>query len=547
MGAAILGLLVLLPLYTLALKPAWRHYRLERALDQAATFDAEQDYRNLLLSLYRAAQLGQDDIEAWQRIAGYLSKVGDEQAISARQQVVDLAPGNMQARLDLAADALRFGRLKVGQDALDPVVLSAAELDARYLRLASSIALHLGDIETMKAHLRELLRLTPDDTQAALDLAIAQAWSPDATERAAGRSALDDLLDQPTVRVRAALELLKDAARQQDGPRAAALVERLLATFPAPPTTTDRPAVPLAPLEDVIARLKYSAQDHDTDVAALAAWLSSVRRSDEALRWLQSLAPARIHDSAITEIYTELLLSTGQLGLAVDPLLDATFGPISSDTLLLATGAQRLAVTNHPNAADVAWTEALTIAKTASHNGELRVLARLASIWQRPAWGEAALQAVVTRSPQAFWAYAALHDQWVAAGKTELVWSLLSQWVQRDPHNIDVVTAWLRLGLARPETQGRIRSLAAERLEGLPASPRTLAAQAAWAWLREDSAKARELLQAAGPGARQNPDAAFFVALIERPARPLESLPVLRQLQLLPEERNLLTQGLPKP
>src|SRR5690606_20560348 len=152
------------------------------------------------------------------------------------------------------------------------------------------------------------------------------------------------------------------------------------------------------------------------------------------------------------------------------PLRNAIFGPISTDTLLLALGARRLHDTSHPNAAREAWNEAVQQALRAPHNGELRVLARLAHLWRNPAWAETALTGVITRTPQAFWAYAALRDQWRAAGQTDQLWQLLDQWVRRQPDSIDVVTAWLRLGAALPRQRAELEAQAETRLAALPRS-----------------------------------------------------------------------------
>ncbi len=541
MGVALVGLAVLLPLHSLWIKPALNRWRLERTMEQAARYDAAQDYRNLLLSLSRAAQLSSHDIETWRRIADYLSGIGDNQVISARQRVVHLAPGDESARLALAADALRFGRLKIGQDALEPLPLNEVERDARYQRLAGSIALHLGDISAMKTHLAQVIALRPADHEAALDLAIAQTWSLDPAERQQGRARLETLLTEPTFRVRAAVELIKDTARAQDGPRAAALIPRLNQALPVDPAEVAPATLDRAPpLDQLIARLQLNARSSDTDIAVVADWLLSVRRNDAALAWLQSFAPERLHGTAITEIYTELLLTGGQLGPAVRPLLDGTFGPISSDTLLLALGARRLQETNHLNAAKTAWDEAVASANGASHNGELRVLARLATLWQQLDWSQSALQAVVVRSPQAFWAYAALRDQWVATGETERVWSLLNQWVQRDAGNLDVVSAWLRLGNALPGMRERLLDQAADRIDELPESPRTTAIRAGWLWIQGQADAARDLLSSAGPDLPANPDSAYWCALVSGSSYPGTDFPALAQLALLPEERALL-------
>ncbi|MCF3648521.1 tetratricopeptide repeat protein [Synoicihabitans lomoniglobus] len=536
-GVLVLAGLIILPAFKFWIGPAIKTWRVERAIDQAAAFDAAQDYRNLLLSVRRVSTLGSTDVEVWRSVAGYLSKLGDPNAIAARRQVIALTPRDHEAQVELAADALRFGEITLGQQALEAVPDTVARRDATYQRIAGTLALYLGDVENMKSHLAEVITLDPQDATARFDLAAAQLWSPRSEDRATGRATLDELLSNPDQRVRAALELLKDAARDHDGRRAADVVERVIQRFPPLPIR----ATGASDLDRMIAALQLASRTQPGDAALLASWLSDIRRGTDAMGWLKVLpAETRLH-VAVREVTTELALRLNDFDTATELLLQGTFGPISSQTLVLALSARQLEIRQRTTACQVAWTEAIATAATDRRPGSLRVLARIALLWGKPAWVEAAVNKAIDQSPQSFWAFSILRDQWLTQGETKKLWELYDRWVQRQPEDLNVVSQWLRLGSALPDARAALDARAESYLQQLPASPRTTAALAGWRWRQGREAEARSLLAQAGEGVYYNPDSAFWAAVITGSTEPVRDFPALARLQTLPVENALLT------
>ncbi len=519
-------------------RPAWNNWRLERTLAQAKAYEAAQDYPQLMIALRRAAQMGSSDIETWKRIADTLSRLGSEQAVVARGNVVALAPDDWESRIAYATEALRFGQTAQARDALD-VNSTEFNRDVAYERVAARLALLLGDHTSVTEHLHALLELDPENNEARLLLALVQAWSLDATTRATGQAGLENLLDAPPQQVRASLELLKFAARQRDGALAARIVALLRRKLPPAPKSHSG----ADELETVIVQLQTAAATDPDDASTLAAWLGEIRRKPAALAWLQSL-PAEIRDQpAPMQTAAELALAENQLDAAFDYLRRGALGPLPTPTILLMLSARQLHQIGRNDIANETWKSAIRLAEASPADYPLRTLSRIASIWQQATWARDTLEAALTRNPNAWWAYEALREQALAQADATRLWQLYDRWIERQPDNLAVVNPWLRLGMVLPVADTRLTQRAPELLDALPASPAAFATRAGWLWHEGLQNEAEVALQKAGDATSLSADAAYWVALVAPVADPLKTFPQLTRLTLLPAEAELLAQA----
>ncbi|WP_221031759.1 tetratricopeptide repeat protein [Actomonas aquatica] len=516
--------------------PRLQTWRVDRTLAQANAFAAEQDYRNVLLAIRRASQLGSQDVAVWRRIADYLTQLGSPEALQARQTVTALDPTDLHARVELAQTALLFGDYKTSQSALE-AAKALAPSSTTYQEAAATLALYLGDVDQLKTNLTALVSADPSNTQAAYDLAIARLWSPDATERRNGLDTLTVLLAQPELRVRVTLDLLKDTARNQDQPQLVALFPHLVDALDYPTAFTAR----TTNLNTLILGLKTTALDDPADVARVADWLADIRLGRDALQWVHTL-PAELREHPrVAEIAAEISLREGIPAASAHYLLQNAFGDLPPEAAVLATGARQLEAHNRLAAAQAAWDEAINLASDARDPNALRVLARVGALWGRNDWTQQALRAALKRNPNAFWAYAGLRDQLLAADNANALWKLYQQWIERQPDDLTVVIQWIRLGTSLPQVPTELEREATRRLLALPASPRRDAALAGWHHLHGETALARELLQRAGNVVDREPDAAYWAALIDRPLDPNRRFPALSRLLLTYEERRQLS------
>ncbi len=534
--AVVLGLLAW-PVVQFWGLPRLKDWRVERTMAQAAEFATEQDYRSLLLSIRRVSQMGSRDVAVWRRIAGYLTQLGSPEALRARETVAKLAPPeDLVAQVELAQTALLFGEYQTSQAALDAAKQIAAS-SADYQKAAATLALYLGDVATLKTNLAALVAADPANTTAAYDLALARLWSRDAVERQQGLDALVALLDVPDYRVRATVELLKDAARTQAPEQLDRVMPDILRALDFPARTTTA----AADLPRLLLGLKTTAKDNAADVAMVAHWMADIRLGRESLQWIHTLPAAIADQPVVQEAAAEIAIKENIPTATSYYLLENALGELPPEASVLAAGAQQLHASNRLAAAEAAWDEAVDIASTARNPGALKVLARVATLWGRPKWAEEALRAAIRRSPDAFWAYAALRDQLLERDAPHELWALYGDWIIRQPEDITVVNQWLRLGCALPQARDELIRRAPTLLADLPHGPRTDAARAAWAWETGDLDTAREFLRRVGESVDHAPDAAYWAAVIEQPAAPNQRFPALARLQLLSIERARLT------
>ncbi len=543
-AAVLLALgLILWPLVQFWGLPRLKAWRVDRTMQQAAGFHAAGDYRNLLISIRRASQLGSRDLAVWRNIAGYLTELGAPDALRARETVIRLAPADdLAAQVELAETALLFGDYKTSQAALQ-AASAVADSDAAYQQAAATLALYLGDIAEMKRNLAALVAADPDNLAAAYDLAAARLWSHHADERQLGIDALLDLLPHPAHRVQAALELLKDAARTQDNARFDRILPLILGALDYPPDTTTA----ARDLPRLLLGLKTTAKSNPTDVARVAEWMAEIRLGRDALPWIHSLPSTVSAHPAVREVAAEIAIRENIASATSYYLLENALGQLPAEAAILAAGAHQLEANNRLAAAQAAWDEAVQVAAASRHPEALRVLARVSTLWDRREWTEKALRAALRRSPEAFWAYAALRDQLIQRDSANELWELYQQWIVRQPDNLTVVIQWLRLGLTLPFTRSEVRQRAPALLQALPRSPRLAAALAAWHWEKGELDTARQHLALAGESLDHEPDAAYWAALIEQPLRPNDAYPALARLPLLSAERERLTRDLDVP
>ena len=87
-------------------RPAYKHHRETRALEQAKSFLSKGDYRSASLSARQALQVNPRSVEACRMLAEVAERSRSPYALDLRRRIVELAP-TVQNKLMLAATALR--------------------------------------------------------------------------------------------------------------------------------------------------------------------------------------------------------------------------------------------------------------------------------------------------------------------------------------------------------------------------------------------------------------------------------------------------------
>ena len=424
-------------------RPIWQRWQQRHALEQASNFALHSDYRSAALALRRALALAPNDVSAWREASRILAEIGSPEILGAQEQLALLAPENVAFRSALISEALRLNRLDVAQTAwsdLDP----QARQDVAFFRLGASLAAALGQEGELERHVEAWVRAAPDDPEARLNLASFRLWSTEEGKQAIGRAELEKLTAVPAVRVRAAVELLKEAARQRDGHHSRELMRRLGEQFyPGRRLDFDSPGLP--GWSALIEALKETAVAQGAnDVATIVRWLGDIGRGREALVWIDSLSSELSNDAAVADAAAQISAEVGDLDRLEARLHAGAWGiwPRDVATLAISSRLQRLRYSEAN--ARATWNDALTACGDSFV--ALRALVRLAGAWQDNESLERALQVVLERHPKSFWAYPALRD--IYANRTDLpkLWQLHDQWTRQLPGDDAVAATWITLG-----------------------------------------------------------------------------------------------------
>lgn len=515
--AVLLALTMIAPAAYFGLQPLWQRWRHRQALNQAERFAGQQDHRNALLAYQRATQIAPSDLATWRAAADYLSRHAFKEALVARENVVHLAPGDMVARLALATEALRFGQPDRARDALAGT--ENLSPGAEHHRLAAAIAQVDGDLEALELHLVALLGRRPEDPEARFNLAVLRLWNPDTTPaaRTQALATLDALIAVREVRVRAALELLKHAARQRDAARAGVVIQTILTRLPAVAAEASSTATEPPEWSALLRSLQQAATDGaPADVALLTRWLGDIRRRPHALAWLETL-PAELRESPpVRDVAAELAAEADDRGRLVRVLQAGAWGPVPDDAVTLALAARVQRLRQQSRRSVETWREAIE-ACGGSATG-LQALGRLALAWRDDEALEAALQALLKAHPRHTWAFAALQRHYRLRGETEKLWSLLTERVRRAPDDHSAVSAWVQLSAVldrASDPAAESPAAASKRLATQARADLSLNAQVAvlWRGQRYDEALA-QLTTVAGTSGRVRGEVAYWFTVV---------------------------------
>lgn len=489
-------------------QPAWAHWQSRQALAQSRAFEAKKDIPSMLLALRRATQLAPRDRFVWEETARELAEIGSPEELTAREELTRLRPGDRLVQLAFAQEALRFGRIDTAKTALDAVDDSTRN-DLAYQRLAVRLAVAQGQPEELRVQLARLLQLEPANANARFTFAALNLWSADAAAVAAARRELDALLQDPTVRIRAAIELISEAARHGTPLRVHQVIGRCLGVF-VPGSTAEQSHSEVQVWEALLGGMRQAARANATDTALLARWLADMRRRPEALAWLESLPPAERSAPAVLDLIAQLAAEKKDDAALAAALNSRAWGPWPAEAWKLAIAYRQQADRPPGGSPQIAWPDVIK-ASGDSLDG-LRNLARLANAWQRPRDAEAAWIGILDRTPTIKWAYQALESSYLARQDLEGLLLLYNRWTEAFPLDDTVAERWAMVAALTDHVTAAILT----RVGGIVATDtQAVLAKAAVAWRRGRPWDAEKSLLHLPESDQHGNAGSFWIALTE--------------------------------
>lgn len=489
------------------LAPPWRRHENRQALAQARRFAAARDYRDMLLALQRATELEPSDRGTWEQVARELDLIHSPDELIAWGVLTRLSPGDPTLRLSLAEAALRFGRYDAAEAAL-PAPNAQLRRNLMYDRLVVDVAAAEGRWADVRKSLPDLLALAPHDVDAQFTYAALLIWSDNPAEESAGRLEMEKLLGEPAGRVRAAMELLTDAARHHDPERMHAIIRQCLAVFA--PDARYNPNSDVSAWQALLAGMERAAGPSPSDAPLFARWMADLGRPGEALAWLETLPVFGYDSPAAAAMAAELAAETDNTPVLVRRLAAGAWGAWPERAWTLAIAAHQRTPAERAAGKPPSWQDA--IAACGGSLDALRNLARLAQAWRNDADAERCWWDILKRSPRTDWAFEALRNTYIARGDESGLFELYRQRVETFPADTEACADWIILGCVLD----REDAVMDQRAEALPGNADfCLMAKAACRWRQGDPAAAAKLLGRLSRPMASTPAAEFWKALVE--------------------------------
>ncbi len=262
--------------------------------------------RNDLDDATRAAQqmlrVSPDSLAAFRVLAETTEKQNRAETVAWRSQIARAQPQNLDAQLNLASAALRFGQLDTARRALDSVASGDRE-KAAYHVVAGWLAKAQGNEKDVEEHFAAALAQEPENELYQFNLAVLRINSAAPAIYDEARATLERLSKVQNFRAGSLRALLKDAVEREDLERADRLAQDLQLTQQV--TFADYllslgfyQKLDEKKFTAVLEKIKPVAMRHPGDLALLMNWMIQHGMAAEVLQWSDKLPPETTTDAA---------------------------------------------------------------------------------------------------------------------------------------------------------------------------------------------------------------------------------------------------------
>lgn len=270
----------------------WRESGLQR---QAAALLEKQDFAGAIRDAEKMLQLRGDSLAAFHILADATERQNRPDTVAWRAQIARVLPQNLDAQLNLASAALRFGQLDVARRALDKVAVQDRD-EASYHVVAGWLARAQGNDAAVAEHFAAAAQREPANDLYQFNLAVLQIRSSTEETYFAARDTLGRLSNVPGFRTGSLRALLSDAVERDDLERADGLAQELQMAQKATFGDLLLCLNFYRKLDDkkftaLLEKVKPVAARSPEDIAALMNWMNTNGLAAEVLKWNEKLPP----------------------------------------------------------------------------------------------------------------------------------------------------------------------------------------------------------------------------------------------------------------
>ncbi|MFN2477400.1 MAG: tetratricopeptide repeat protein [Chthoniobacterales bacterium] len=525
----------------------WRESRLQK---RAAASLEKQDLDGATQAAQQMLQIRRDSLAAFQILAETTEKQNRPETVAWRSQIARALPQNLDAQLNLASAALRFGQLDVARRALENVATQDRDKPAYHV-VAGWLARAQGNDADVEQHFAAAVEKEPANDLYQFNLAVLQIRSSEETKYFDARETLERLSKVQGYRVGSLRALLGDAVERDDLQRADPLAQELQM---AQRVTFQDLLLCLQLYRKVdekkftalLEKVKPVAARDGADLAALMDWMNRNDLAAEVLKWNDKLPPevttvpppAIAIAEAFTDVKNWSRLKRWTRGGSWG---DAEFQRLAYQAYAARQGRQ--------SAADAEYDSLWHAAERAAADQPEReaTLARLATRWGLTVEAKQLWKRVAKHAPLRREALDALFRIFRADNDLPELLQVARQLHESSPREPSLTSSYARLALLVSPSTDEARRLAKEAFDAAPKDVNCAITYAFSLYSAGRTADGLEILRRLPADAFDDPHAAVYVAVLYVDENQLElAKPYLAAAQkgaLFPEEKKLLEEA----
>ena len=468
-GVMALLLIIVFGTYGSKLYSGWRESRL---LKRASALVDSKDYVGANRVAREVLDLHHDSLPAFYILADATEKRNSEETVVWRAQIARLQPDNIDAQLNLASAALRFGQIDLARKTLDQISPRAQDRAAFHV-VAGWLARAEGNVADQEQHFDIAVQKDPKNDLYQFNLAAIRIRSRDGEKSAQARDILERLTQIPEFRSGALRALLNDAVDRKDFENADRFAQQLQMS---PDANFSDYLLCLSfyrkldakKFEAVLEKVKPAAAHNSTDVGLLMDWMNENGMASEVIKWMEKL-PSDMTDRpppaiAIAAAFAELKnwsrlrrWTRSESWGNDDDYLRLAYQGFAAHQARQSSGDAEF---------DTLWREALHSASDQPDH-ELK-LARLASKWNLAIESEELWSRLSRNSQTRREALDALSKLYRAGNNLNKLYDVLQRLHENSPNDIDISANLARLGLNIDQNTQQAQDLAKQAYDRAP-------------------------------------------------------------------------------
>lgn len=532
---------------------AYNSWREARLFKHASASLAREDFDSATQAAQRMLYIRPHSLGAFQIMADATEKQNRPETVAWRAQIARLLPHELDAQLNLASAALRFGQLDVARRALDNVPQEDRD-KAAYHVVAGWLARAQGNDSAVEEHFAAAVKQEPANDLYQFNLAVLQIRSPDPEKNSPARETLERLSKIVGFRTGSLRALLTDAVQRDDLERADRLAQDLQmsqqVTFADFLLCLDfYRKLDEKKLGAVLDKVKPVAARDPADIASLMDWMNRNGLAAETLKWTDKL-PSEVTSTPPPAIPIAEAFATEKNW---SRLRRWTRSGAWGDFEFLRFAYQAYAARQSRQAAadaefDALWESAEHAA--IDHPEREGALARLATRWGLTTEAKVLWKRVARDAPMRREALDAIYRIARAANDLPELLETAKQLHESSPHESQLTANYARLALLLATSTDEAQRLAKEAYDATPNDTNCAITYAFALYNAGRTATGVEVLQKLPPDQLQEAHAAVYAAVLlldeNQTDRAREFVDAAQRGPLFVEEKKLLNEAMAK-